>query len=341
MKNIILILNLALVCNTLNSQTNYKLSNKIKAEGELGWDYLVADETTNKLFVSHGNMVQVIDAKAGTIVHTITDLKGVHGIALAHDLKKGFISNGKDSSVTIFDYETFKVLSNIKVTGANPDAILYDRFSHNVFVYNGRSANATVIDAKSDEVVATITLAGKPEFSVTDEKGSIYVNIEDKNIVTLINATTLKVEKTYPLKDGDEPTGLAIDNNTHRLFVVCGNKKMIVMDAQSGKIIATMPIGEGCDGVAFDNELKRVYASNGEGNITVIQEVNATTFKVIETIQTQKGARTITLNSKTHHIYTPAAEYEEAPKEATVDNPKKRPKIKAGSFVIFDIEVLK
>jgi YVTN family beta-propeller protein len=341
MKKTILIFGLIALSSISLAQTKYKIASKVKVEGDGSWDYLVADELADKLFVSHGSVVQVIDLKQGKVIHSIPDTKGVHGIALAHDLKKGFISCGRDSSITVFDYETLKTINKIKIGGANPDAILYDAFSHKVFVYNGRSNNATVIDAKTEKEIATIPLEGKPEFSVTDEKGTIYVNIEDKNIITLINATTLKVEKSYSIIGGEEPTGLALDNVTHRLFTVCGNKKMIVMDAQNGKIIATLPIGDGCDGVAFDKELKCIYASNGEGNITVVKEEDANTFKIIETIETQKGARTISVNSKTHHIYTPTSEYEAAPTEATKDNPRKRPKVKSDSFVIFDIELIK
>ncbi len=341
MKKTILIISLIALASIALCQTKYKIANKLKAEGDGGWDYLVSDESSDKLFVSHGTVVQVIDVKQGKVVHTIPDTKGVHGIALAHDLKKGFISCGRDSSVTVFDYETLKTINKIKITGVNPDAILYDAFSQKVFVYNGRSNNATVIDAKTEKEIATIPLDGKPEFSVTDGKGTIYVNIEDKNIITLINSKTLKVEKSYTITGGDEPTGLALDNITHRLFTVCGNKKMIVIDAQNGAVIATLPIGDGCDGVGFDKDLKCIYASNGEGNITVVKEEDANTYKVIETIETQKGARTISVNSKTHHIYTPSAEFEAAPTEATQDNPRKRPKMKPDSFVIFDIEPVK
>ena len=335
------ILFLLTICGCLISQNKYRIENKIKVEGDGGWDYLVADGTNNRLFVSHGNVVQIVDVNTGKLIHTITDTKGVHGIALAPDINKGFISNGKDTSVIVFNYETFKVTNKIKVSGVNPDAILYDTFSHQVFVYNGKSANATVIDANSEKVKATIPLSGKPEFSVTDEKGNIFVNIEDKNCVALINAKTLVVEKYYLLNGGEEPTGLALDNLNHRLFIVCGNKKMIVMNALNGSIVATLPIGDGCDGVVYDKELNRVYSSNGEGNITVVEELNENQFKVIETIQTQKGARTITLNSKTHHLFTPTADFESAPKEATADNPKKRSKIKSGSFLIMDIALEK
>ncbi|MEO8760977.1 MAG: YncE family protein, partial [Bacteroidia bacterium] len=260
----------------------------------------------------------------------------VHGITLAADLNKGYISNGKDSSVTVFDLSTLKILSVIKTKGANPDAILYDAFSKQVFVFNGRSKNATVIDAKTDLVIETIVLSGKPEFSVSNENGKIYVNIEDKNEITVINATTLKVEQVWSIAPGEEPTGLAIDNKTHCLFSVCGNKLMMVVNAETGKVITSLPIGDGCDGVAFDAELKRAYSSNGEGTVTVVQEEDGNKFKVMETIKTEKWARTITVNPKTHHVFLPVAERGDEPKP-TAENPHPRAAMKPNSFLILEL----
>ncbi len=337
MKTINLVFALALMCSqTIYAQTSaYKIANKIKLEGEGGWDYLTADDATGKLYVSHGTVTQVVNAASGQLLGTIPDTKGVHGIALAKDLNKGFISDGKDTAVTVFDLTTLAVQAKIKVTGINPDAILYDPFSHKVFVYNGRTSNATVIDAVTNKVIETIPLPGKPEFSVTDEKGNVYVNIEDKSKICRINSATLKVEQTWSLGKGEEPSGLAIDNKNHRLFSVCDNKLMIVLDAQSGNVIAALPIGENVDGAAFDPETERAYSSNGEGTMTVIQGTNGKDYKVLENVATQKGARTITIDKKTHHLYLPTAEF-----EAPIDE-KQRPKVKAGSFVILDIEPLK
>ncbi len=323
-----------------SAQTSkFKISNRISVEGNGGWDYLIVDENSSRLFVSHSTVVQVIDLKQNKLINTITDTKGVHGIALANDLNKGFISNGKDTSVTIFDLKNLTIITKIKV-GLNPDAILYDPFSKKVFVFNGKSKDATVIDAKTNLILKTIALEGKPEFSVTDEKGKVFVNIEDKNAISVINTNTLQVDQTWLIAPGDEPTGLAIDNKTHRLFSVCGNKIMVVVNAENGKIITTLPIGDHCDGVCFDTELKNIYTSNGEGSITVIKEENENSFKILETIITQKGTKTITLDSKTHHIYTPTAEYEPIP-EPTEENPKPKAKIKQGTFVILDLEPLK
>jgi YVTN family beta-propeller protein len=321
--------------NFLYSQSNYKMANQFPIEGEGGWDYISIDDANSRIFVSHGSVAQAIDSKTGKLVGTIPDTKGIHGIAFAIDLNKGFTSNGRDSSVTIFNLKTFEIITHLKVTGANPDAILYDAFSQKVFVFNGRSANATVIDAKENKVIATIPLDGKPEFSVTNGKGLIFVNIEDKSLINVINATNLNVESHWSIAPGEEPSGLALDNETHRLFSVCSNKLMVVTDATTGKVVATLPIGDRCDGVAFDPTYKRAYSSNGEGSITVVQEVDADTFKVLETIATQAGARTITVDNKTHHLYLPTASFGE-PVEG-----QRRPPIMPGTFVVLDIETLK
>jgi DNA-binding beta-propeller fold protein YncE len=321
------------------SHSAYKIADKIHLDGDGGWDYLVVDDSTSRLFVSHGTIVQVIDVNEKKVIGTIPDTKGVHGIALARDLKKGYISNGKDTSVTVFDLKTLQLISKLKVTGNNPDAILYDAFSHKVFTYNGRSSNATVIDANTDKVIGTIALPGKPEFSVTDGKGKIFVNIEDKSQVCQINPVTLNVEKTWSVSPGEEPSGLALDIMDQRLFVVCGNKLMIVLDADNGNIVAKLEIGDGVDGVAYDPVLKRIYSSNGDGTLTVVQEENKDTFRVLENFPTQKGARTISLSHKTHRIYLPVAEYEEAP-PATKDNPHPRPTAKPGTFRILVVEPL-
>lgn len=317
----------------------YKIAHTFHLDGDGGWDYLTIDDSTGRLFVSHSNQVQVIDVSTGKLIGNIPDTKGVHGIALARDLNKGFISNGKDSSVTVINLETLSFITKIKVTESNPDAILYDEFTHHVFTFNGRSSNATVIDANTLKVIETIPLAGKPEFSVTDGNGKVYVNIEDKSLITVINSKTLKAEQSWPLSPGEEPSGLALDNSSHRLFSVCDNKKMVIMNAENGKIISTLTIGERVDGVAFDPLKKRAYSSNGDGTLTVVQEENPNSFKVIENVTTQKGARTIVVSQKTHHIYLPTAEYAATP-EPTTENPHPRPAIKPGTFVILDIEPL-
>ena len=326
-----------IICSlSLNAQSDYAIARKIHVEGDGGWDYISVDEANGRIFVSHSMVAQAIDIKTGKLAGTILDTKGIHGIAIASDLNKGFTSNGRDSSVTVFNLKTLEVITKIKITGRNPDAILYDPFSRKVFTFNGKSSNATVIDARENREVATIPLDGKPEFSVTDGNGKIYVNIEDKSCINVINSSTLKVEKRWSLAPGEEPSGLAFDIKNHRLFSVCSNKLMVISDAETGKIIASVPIGDRCDGVAFDPGNNRACSSNGEGTITVVQEVSSDIFKVLETIQTQPGARTIVLDKATHQLYLPTADYESAP---SADN--HHPALKPNSFVILDIETLK
>jgi DNA-binding beta-propeller fold protein YncE len=328
--------------NFLKAQTEasgYKIVNRFHIEGDGGWDYLNVDESTGRIFVSHRTVVQVIDEKDGKLLGTIPDTKGVHGIAIAADLNKAFISNGGDSSVTIIDLKSLAFITKVQVTGKNPDAILYDPFSHKVFVYNGRTANATVIDGTANKVIATIKLDGKPENSVTDGKGKVYVNIEDKSEISVINSTTDKVEQTWSIAPGEEPSGMALDNETHRLFTVCSNKLMVILDALSGKVITSLPIGDRCDGAAFDPALKRAYSSNGDGTMTVVQEISPDEFKVLENVATLPGARTITVDKKTHHIFMSTAEYE-AP-SPSAGNANNRPAVKPGTFMVLDVAPVK
>ena len=326
---------LGLISITAFSQ-EYKILNKFPVPGSGGWDYLISEPQTGRLFISHGSEVNIINEKTGALLGTIPDTKGVHGIALATELGKGFISNGRDSSITIFDLKTLTTITKVPVTGINPDAILYDPFSKKVFAFNGRTKNATVIDANTNKVVATIELSGKPEFAASNEKGRVFVNIEDKNKISVINTTTLKVEANWSIAPGEEASGLAIDRVNNRLFAVCDNKLMMVLDADSGKVVGKAAIGEGPDAVCFDPSFKRIYSSNGEGTITVVQEENANAFKVIETIPTQKGARTMAIDPNNHHLYLSAAEYGDKP-AATKENPRPRPAIKDGSFIIIDV----
>ena len=333
----------SIICFTLlsggilmNAQSNYKIARQIHVEGDGGWDYITADATTGRLYISHGSVAQIVDIKTGKLVGTIPDTKGIHGVAIAHDLNKGFTSNGRDTSVTVFDLKTLAVTGKIKVSGLNPDAILYDAFSKKLFTFNGRSSDATVIDATNNRVLATIPLGGKPEFPQTDGKGNVYVNIEDKSLISVINTSTMKVDKSWSIAPGEEPSGLALDNETHRLFSVCGNKLMVVSDAIAGKVITTLPIGDRCDGVAFDPGLKRAYSSNGEGTMTVVQEENNDTYKVLETVTTQRGARTIAVDKTTHNLYLPTAEF-----EASTGGENRRPAMKPNSFVILEIVPIK
>ncbi len=338
MKNLKFIIGLVAMISSLSlmAQSNLKLVNKIHVEGDGGWDYISFDELNGRIFVSHAMVAQAIDIKTGKLAGTIPDTKGIHGIAIATGLNKGFTSNGRDSSVTVFNLKTLAVITKIKINAKNPDAILYDPFSQKIFTFNGGSSNATVIDAKTNKVITNIPLDGKPEFSVTDGKGRIFVNIEDKSSINVINTAILKADKRWSIAPGEEPSGLAMDLENNRLFSVCSNKLMVVSDAQTGKVITTLPIGDRCDGVAFDPGTKRAYSSNGEGTITVVQQLNKDSYKVLETIATQKGARTIVIDHKTQHLYLPTAEYEAVPAGS-----KARPAVKPDSFVILDIESLK
>ena len=303
MKKIISLLFISLCVINCSSQT-HKVSKKINVAGDEGWDYLAVDDVNQHLFVSHGSVVNVIDLKTDKTIATILDTKGVHGIAIANDLNKAFITDGKDNAVTIVNLTTFELIEKVIIQGQKPDAVLYDKFSHKVLTYNAKSNDATVLDAVTNKVVKTIPLGGKPEFSVTNTKGLIYVNIEDKNQIKTIDAKTLEVIATWSIAPGDEPSGLAIDIETNRLFSVCGNNLMVIVDASNGKIIKTLPIDDGCDGVAFDAKKKLIFSSNGIGTITVVKEVNASDFVVQETVKTQKGARTITINKSTNHNIT-------------------------------------
>ena len=312
------------------SASTFKIVNKIHLDGDEKWDYLFSDDAANRLYVSHGSMVQVVDETSGIQVGKISGLDGVHGIAIAPTFYKGYISTKNDNAVTIFNTRTFEIIKKIAVDGKSPDAILFDPFSKKVFVFNGHSNNATVINAETNEIVATIALSGNPEFSRTDGKGKIYVNLESASSIAVINATTYKVENVWPITPGQEPTGLALNNETHKLFSVCANKLMIVIDAISGKVVATLRIGEDPDGAACDPVLKYTYSSNGNKTMTVVKEGEDGKFSVIENVTTQESARTITVNKLTHHIYLSSASFEPAKAGS-------KAKIIPGTFVILDI----
>lgn len=341
-KKIFLLAGLVLSLLGLNGQNalvGYKIVQKIQLSGDGGWDYLNADDATGMLYVSHGKMVNVVDMSTGKSVATITDVNGVHGIAIAPEFNKGFISNGPDSNVTVFNTKDFSVIKKVPVTGKNPDAIIFEPLTKTIITWNGRSSNATVIDAKTDNVIATIPLPGKPEAAVSDGKGKVFVNIEDKSEVCMINVKTWKVEQTWSIAPGEGPSGLALDNETHRLFSAT-DKLMVVLDAETGKVITTLPTGDRVDGAGFDPGLKRAYSSCGEGLLTVVQEENKDSFKVLANIPTQAGAKTISVSLKTHRVYLSTAEFGPTP-EKTADNPRPRPSIKPGTFTVLVVEPVK
>ncbi|MDR3652301.1 MAG: YncE family protein [Paludibacter sp.] len=326
----IAILSVCFVYSKTNATGGYKIVNKISVGGDGKWDYLFSDDQANRLYVSHENQVMVINELTREVIGKITGLKGVHGIAIAPTFNKGFISNGKDSSVTVFDTHTFEVIKRVIVTGISPDAILYDPFSQKVFAFNAHSNNATVIDAASNEIVATIAFSGNPEFSVTDGKGKIYVNLESASCIAEINTTTYAVTNVWSIAPGAEPTGLAFDVDNQVLFSACANKKMMVVDATSGKVLAELPIGLKPDGAGFDPSLKCAYSTNGDKTMTVVKEDADNKFSVLENVPTGQGARTIAVNKLTHHLYLPSASFE-------VAVAGQKPKMIPGSFVILEI----
>lgn len=295
-----------------------------------GWDYITVDGPAKRVYVSHGTQVNVLNAATGDSLGYVPNLKGIHGIALVKDLNKGYISDGRANDVVVFDLNTFAVLKTIPA-GQNPDAIFYDDYSKKVYAFDGRSKEATVIDVATDNVVATIPLGGKPETGVSDGKGKVFVNIEDTGEEVEIDANTYQVLNRWKITGGEEPSGLAMDRKTERLFIGCGgNQKMVVMDATNGNVLASFPIGR-CDGSGFDPRLKLAYCSNGEGTVTVVREVNANKFEFVENITTEPGARTMGVDVVTHKLYLPTAQMKPAP-AATTDNPRPRPQQIPGTF---------
>jgi DNA-binding beta-propeller fold protein YncE len=314
------------------AEPGYHLVNTYVLGGDGGWDYLSIDSSARRLYISRATHVIVLDADSGKPVGDIPDTPGVHGIALAPELGRGFISNGREGTVTIFDLKTLKAIAKVKA-GENPDAILYDPASKRVFAFNGRSQNATAIDAAKGSVVGTIKLEGKPEFAVSDEKGEIFVNIEDKSQIDAIDPAKLEVKASWPLAPCEEPSGLAMDRKHRRLFAGCDNKMMAVVDADTGKVIATPAIGDGVDANAFDSGTGLAFASCGEGVLTVVHEGSPTKFSVLENVSTQPGARTMALDEKTHNVYLVTAKFGPPP-APTADNPHPRRTILPDSFVV-------
>jgi len=310
----------------------YKVVTTYKLGGEGGWDYLTADASARRLYISRGTHVMVVDADSGKSVGDIADTPGVHGIALAPELGRGFVSNGREGTVSIFDIKTLATSSKVKV-GDNPDAILYDPATKRVFTFNGRSQDSTAIDAASGKVLGTIKLDGKPEFAASDAKGEIFVNIEDKSELVAIDPNKLEVKAKWPLAPCTEPSGLSIDRKNRRLFVGCDNKMMAVVDADSGKVLATPAIGDGVDATAFDEEAGLAFASCGEGVLTVVKEESPDKFSVAESVPTQRGARTLALDAKTHNVFVVTAQFGPRP-APTADNPHPRPPILPDSFVV-------
>jgi DNA-binding beta-propeller fold protein YncE len=306
---------------------NYKLG------GEGGWDYLKFDPDSGRLFISRATHVIVIDADSGKPAGDIPDTPGVHGIALAPDLGRGFTSNGREGTVSIFDLKTLKPISKVKAVGENPDSILFDPATKRVFTFNGRSGDSTAIDGSTGDIAGKIVLGGKPEFAVTTGAGEIFVNLEDKSELLQLDPKELRVKSRWPLAPCEEPSGLAMDVKNRRLFVGCDNKMMAVVNADSGKVITTLPIGQGVDANGFDPETGFAFASCGEGVLTVVKEESPDKFSVVENVPTERGARTMALDPKSHQIFLVTAKFGPAP-AATAEQPRPRPTILPDTFEV-------
>ncbi len=313
--------------------SKFAVAQRFTVGGEGGWDYLTAEPGTNRLFLSRSSHVMVVDRTTGKLLGDIPNTPGVHGVALVERLGRGFTSNGRDGTVTEFDLKSLKALRTIDVGAQNPDAIFYDSVSDRVFTFNGRSSNATAIDAQTGDVAGHVALDGKPEAAASDGEGHVFVNIEDKAEITEFDARTLKVMATWPLPGCEEPTGLAVDRETRRLFSGCGgNATMAIVDYGTGREVATLPIGRGVDGVAFDAGLHLAFATAGEGEITVVREDGPDSFSVVQTVPTARGARTIGLDPVRHEVFTVTAKI--APEAASPSASPRRPTYAPGTFEV-------
>jgi DNA-binding beta-propeller fold protein YncE len=310
MKKILgIIILLILAAPKFTEAQTYVLDKTIALPGDAGWDYLSVDKVNNRLYVSHGNSVNVVDLAADQPVGVIANLQGIHGIAIDNKANRGFISDGRANAVVAFDLKTLVTIATIPVTAQGPDCIIYDPFSDRVLSFNGESNNSSVVDPNTLKQVGTIDLGGGPEFAVSDGNGKIYNNLEDKNSLDVIDVKTMKVIANYPLAPGGGPTGLAVDIPNGRSFSGCReNKGMTVINVNTGKVVATLPIGAGVDAVKFDPETKLIFCSCGDGTVTIIKELTPDSYSVIQTLQTQVRARTMELDTKTHKIYLSVAE---------------------------------
>jgi len=304
---LIFALSLSLLAASAQTAAGYHIIKKIPIPGEGSWDYLTVDEAARRLYVSHGTQVEVLDVDSGAIVGKIANTPGVHGIAIAPDLGRGFVSNGQSSTVTIFDLKTLKTIAEVP-TGKKPDAIIYDPATSRVFAFNGGSNSATAIQAADGKVAGTVDLGGGPEFAAADGSGYVYDNLEDENLVLKINSRSLKVEQRWPTAPCASPSSMAMDRPNRRLFIGCRSKAMAVMNADTGQVITTLPIGDHVDATAFDPDSRLIFNSNGEGTITVIQQDSPDKYSVVENVKTLPRAKTMALDPKTHQLFLSTAE---------------------------------
>jgi len=308
----------------------YRVLKTFELAGEGGWDLLEIDSAAHRLYVPRSTRVSVMDTDTGKLIGEVSDTAGVHDVAIASSIGKGFTTNGKSNDISVFDLKTLKVEKTISV-GKSPDAIIVEPTTKRVFVFNAKSNNASVISTEDMKVVATIELGGNPELTVVDGLGAVFVNLENTSEIVKLNAKTMAVEQRIALAPGEEPTGLAIDQANHLLFSACHNQKMVIVDTNSGKVIATPVIGSGVDGAVFDSARKCAITSNGEGTMTVVSTQGEPPFSVVQNLTTSKGARTMIMDNKTHLIYLPAADFE---LPAAGEKKGKWPKMKSGTFKI-------
>jgi YVTN family beta-propeller protein len=327
----------ALLCGLLAApvllagQQPYKVIDRWKIGGEGGWDYLLADPSAHRLYLTHGSRVDVVDTQTGKLAGAITGLHGTHGVALDTAGKFGFISDGGGNAVVVFDRATLATVATIPA-GTNPDGIVFEPATQTVWAFNGRSRNVTVIDAATRKVVATIPLPGKPEFPAADGKGTVFDNIEDKNEIVRLDAHANKLTAEWPVAGCDSPSGLAFDVPGARLFPVCDGKKMAVVDSNTGKVLANPAIGNGPDAAGWDAAQKLAFASSGDGILSVV-DAGVPGYPTIQSLTTQRGARTMAYDSAADRVYLVAAESGPAP-APTADNPRPRPTTIPGSFTV-------
>lgn len=327
------LLTVAFLCGSLvaTAQEPYHIQDRWKIGGEGGWDYLTVDSAAHRLYITHGPRVEVLDTETGKPIGSLTGFKSTHGVALDDAGKFGYVSDGAGNAVVVFDRASLQTVATIPA-GTNPDGIAYEPVTKTVWAFNGRSKNVTVIDATQQKAVATITLPGRPEFPVADGKGTVFANIEDKNEIVRLDASSQKQTAEWPLTGCDSPSGLAFDATNRHLFSVCDGKAMTVTDANSGKVLANPKIGDGPDAAAYDPKHKLAFSSNGDGTLTIV-DTSKSTFPTLQTLDTQRGARTMALDKNTGRIYLVTAEFGPRP-AATADNPRPRPAIIPGSFTV-------
>lgn len=332
---LLLLLSTVTACNSFSMSKDYHLSQLAPVSGNGRWDYVTVDDTARRVYIAHESEVDVLDADSDKQVGKIEGLQGVHGVAIAPN-GQGFITNGKSDHLTVFEASSLKKTGEIK-TGRGPDAVLYDQVSDRVFVVNGDGNSMTVVDVAKDKVIRTIPLKGAPEFTVSDNNGHVFVNLEDKAKVLQIDTKRMEVMNRWSVAPGASPASMAIDHVNYRLFIGCRNSLLIVMDALNGKVINSLPLGDHVDATAYDPVTHRIINSNGDGTLTVVAQDDADHYHVEQIVHTLKYSKTLGLDLKTHNLFVPGAEFDSVP-AASKDNPKQRPAIIPGSFKVLVFE---